>query len=66
MGEGMVTMPAERFDDLISAVMCLSEIKTKVALFEDFVKHEKCSISREKCAHYFGFEMPEADDDQAD
>lgn len=66
METGMVTMPAEEFANLMKAAMGLSEIKTKVALFEDFVKHEKCSISREKCAHYFGFEMPEADDDQAD
>ena len=59
-------MPAERFDDLISAVMCLQELKARAALFEDFVKGEKYSITREKCAHYFGFELPEENDDRAD
>lgn len=66
METGMVTMPAEEFANLMRAAMCLSEIKTKVALFEDFVKREKYSIRREECAHYFGFELPEADDDRTD
>ena len=69
----MVTIPREKYDELInyegsgvekSITVPLSRyeellnIETRAGLLADFAKKETYSVSRENVAHYLGFRLP--------